>query len=162
MSEETCGDCGRLLVGTLDELWRSPSYNCVRYDADLLDDGDEDTMIGRANCREFTIALLRSQLSAATARASELERELAGAKAMLSGVHNVVARRDTELAAMGERVARTERENEAWRALIAWAKKNKNSATIYGVALVAGEAHSMEHDPVAVATELGLIAGGKT
>jgi hypothetical protein len=53
-------------------------------------------------------------------------------------------------------LASAQAELAAWRALVAWAKENKSSATIYGVALVAGNAHSMTHDPVEVAARLGL------
>jgi hypothetical protein len=39
---------------------------------------------------------------------------------VVSALRDKLAKRDAELSALGERVARAERENEAWRALVHW------------------------------------------
>ena len=80
MSEETCPDCGRAHRRNRD--WRIG--DCAER--------------GAPDC-------LRSQLSAATARASELERELA---VSCDALDLQADKRDKELVAMGERVARLE------------------------------------------------------
>lgn len=85
----------------------------------ILDSSKEGAWMARALDAE-------RELSAATARASELERELEGcvtvdtALASQDELAALVAQRDAELSALGERVARAERENEAWRALVHW------------------------------------------
>ena len=120
MSEETCPDCGL-------PTWHS------------------------------RMACLEARLSAATARASELEKTPRATKdgfyrwwsgltneervscwydldAMAHGevlvaLRDKLAKRDADLAAMGERVARAERENEAWLALNGFASCDYNNLT---------------------------------
>ncbi len=72
MSEETCPDCGRpypVPIGSAEGNVISPCFSKF-YDAP----GEEEAASEKLDdCRRVTISNLRSQLSAATARASELE-----------------------------------------------------------------------------------------
>ena len=144
------------------------------------------------HCAGILTRSLREQLSAATARASELEKEqvdrhedLAEALGRMlmndetgqyeasrkygllieevSQLRKAAAKRDAELSALGERVARAERENEAWRALAKWARVGDRTFFINtrGAFVASGDEEvngKTASSAIDLATKLGLIA----